>query len=68
MRRRNFLAAMTGLSFGAPSPGALGEPTFVQGELRFFALDAGVVLQRLVIDAGGLAPSALGPPESPRPS
>jgi hypothetical protein len=33
--------------------------------LRFFALDAGVVLQRLIIDAGGLAPSALGPPESP---
>ncbi len=34
--------------------------------LRFLALDAGVVLQRLVIDAGGLAPCALGPPESPR--
>ena len=34
--------------------------------LHFLALDAGVVLQRLVIDAGGLVPSALGPPESPR--
>lgn len=34
--------------------------------LRFYALDAGVVLQRLVLDAGGLKPSYLGPPESPR--
>ena len=34
--------------------------------LRFFALDSGVVLQRLIVDAGGLVPSALGPPESPR--
>lgn len=34
--------------------------------LRFWALDAGVVLQRLVVDAGGLQPSYLGPPESPR--
>ena len=32
--------------------------------LRFWALDAGVVLQKLVIDAGGLKPSYLGPPES----
>jgi hypothetical protein len=34
--------------------------------LRFWALDPGLVLQRLVIDAGGLKPSYLGPPESPR--
>ena len=34
--------------------------------LRFWPLDAGVVLQRLVVDAGGLKPSYLGPPESPR--
>jgi hypothetical protein len=34
--------------------------------LKFWALDPGVVLQRLVIDAGGLKPSYLGPPESPR--
>jgi hypothetical protein len=33
--------------------------------LKFWALDPGVVLQRLVIDAGGLKPSYLGPPESP---
>ena len=34
--------------------------------LTFWALDAGLVLQKLVIDAGGLKPSYLGPPESPR--
>jgi hypothetical protein len=34
--------------------------------LKFWALDAGLVLQRLVVDAGGLKPSYLGPPESPR--
>jgi hypothetical protein len=34
--------------------------------LHFWALDPGVVLQKLVIDAGGLKPSTLGPPESPR--
>jgi GH35 family endo-1,4-beta-xylanase len=34
--------------------------------LKFYLVDPGVVLQRLVIDAGGLKPSYLGPPESPR--
>jgi hypothetical protein len=34
--------------------------------LRFWALDPGLVIQKLVIDAGGLKPSYLGPPESPR--
>ena len=34
--------------------------------LRFWALDPGVVLEKLVVDAGGLLPSYLGPPESPR--
>ena len=33
--------------------------------VRFWALDPGVVLQKLVVDAGGLKPSYLGPPESP---
>ncbi|WP_370662379.1 hypothetical protein [Massilia varians] len=33
--------------------------------VKFWALDPGLVLQRLVIDAGGLQPSYLGPPESP---
>ena len=34
--------------------------------LKFWALDPGLVLERLVIDGGGLQPSYLGPPESPR--
>lgn len=34
--------------------------------LKFWALDPGLVLERLVIDGGGLEPSYLGPPESPR--
>jgi hypothetical protein len=34
--------------------------------VKFWALDSGLVLQRLVIDAGGLRPSYLGPQESPR--
>jgi hypothetical protein len=34
--------------------------------LKFWALDAGLVVQKLVLDAGGQRPSYLGPPESPR--
>jgi len=34
--------------------------------LKYWALDPGLVLEKLVIDAGGLRPSYLGPPESPR--
>ncbi|XHS76302.1 glycosyl hydrolase 115 family protein [Burkholderiaceae bacterium UC74_6] len=34
--------------------------------LKFWAIDPGVVLNKLVIDAGGLQPSYLGPPESTR--
>ncbi|MCC8019155.1 MAG: glycosyl hydrolase 115 family protein [Rikenellaceae bacterium] len=33
--------------------------------LRFRPLDAGLVLQKIIVDLGGLQPSYLGPPETP---
>ena len=34
--------------------------------IKVFRIDGNVVLERLVLDTGGLKPSYLGPPESPR--
>jgi hypothetical protein len=32
--------------------------------LKYWAIDPGIVLQKIVIDAGGVRTSYLGPPES----
>lgn len=46
----------------------LDHPNLAAGyhTLRVWAVDPGVLIQRLLIDAGGLRPSYLGPPESLR--
>jgi len=46
--------------------GVSKHPVMSAGEhvLKFWLVDPGIVLQKLVIDAGGMRPSYLGPPES----
>ncbi len=44
---------------------ALGPLTAGKHTLKIYRIDGNVVLERLVLDTGGLTPSYLGPPESP---
>jgi hypothetical protein len=46
------------------SPHLLSKPG--RHTLRIWAVDPGVVVERFVLDLGGLLPSYLGPPESYR--
>jgi hypothetical protein len=34
--------------------------------VKYWMVTPGLVLERVIIDAGGVRPSYLGPPESPR--
>jgi len=47
----------------AASPHHISTPG--QHVLKYWLVDPGPVLQKIVVDAGGIKPSYLGPPESP---
>jgi hypothetical protein len=49
---------------GVTVVGSTHEVTPGDHVLKFYALEPGLVLQKLVLDTGGLRPSYLGPPES----
>jgi hypothetical protein len=56
--------AQSVLSEVITAPVRLHVPAAGAHVLKIFMIDAGVVLDKIVIDCGGLKPSYLGPPET----